>query len=29
MAVYEFRDGRIVAWRDYGNPDYARKLLAR
>jgi limonene-1,2-epoxide hydrolase len=28
-AVYEFRDGRITAWRDYGNPDHAYKLLAR
>ncbi|MFC3499838.1 nuclear transport factor 2 family protein [Micromonospora krabiensis] len=27
MAVYEIRDGRIAAWRDYGNPSYALKLL--
>ncbi|WUD77035.1 nuclear transport factor 2 family protein [Streptomyces sp. NBC_00510] len=28
MAVYEVRDGRIAAWRDYTNPDYARSLLS-
>ena len=28
LAVYEFEDGQITAWRDYSNPDYARKLLA-
>lgn len=27
MAVYEIRDGLIAAWRDYTNPDYARRLL--
>jgi limonene-1,2-epoxide hydrolase len=27
LAVYEIRDGKIVAWRDYGNPAYAMKLL--
>ena len=28
MAVYEIRDGKIAAWRDYSNPDYARQLLS-
>lgn len=28
MAVYEVRDGRIITWRDYTNPNYASKLLA-
>lgn len=27
LAVYEIRDGRIAAWRDYGNPAYAMELL--
>ncbi|GGK74148.1 hypothetical protein Sme01_33580 [Sphaerisporangium melleum] len=27
MAVYELRDGRIEAWRDYTNPAYASSLL--
>ncbi|MGX7681323.1 nuclear transport factor 2 family protein [Jatrophihabitans sp. DSM 45814] len=27
MAVYELRDGRIAAWRDYTNPNRARALL--
>jgi limonene-1,2-epoxide hydrolase len=27
MAVYELRDGRIAAWRDYTNPGYAASLL--
>jgi limonene-1,2-epoxide hydrolase len=27
LAVYEIRDGKIAAWRDYGNPAYALKLL--
>jgi limonene-1,2-epoxide hydrolase len=27
LAVYEFEDDRIVSWRDYSNPEYARKLL--
>ena len=27
MAVYEIRDGRIAAWRDYTNPNRARALL--
>jgi limonene-1,2-epoxide hydrolase len=27
MAVYELRDGRIAAWRDYTNPNQARALL--
>ncbi|MGY0021449.1 hypothetical protein ACVHNB_21125 [Streptomyces sp. YJ-C3] len=27
MAVYELRDGRIAAWRDYTNPAYASALL--
>ncbi|MEU4097231.1 nuclear transport factor 2 family protein [Streptomyces sp. NPDC026673] len=27
LAVYELREGRIAAWRDYTNPDYARALL--
>jgi limonene-1,2-epoxide hydrolase len=28
LAVYEIRDGLIAAWRDYTNPEYARRLLA-
>jgi limonene-1,2-epoxide hydrolase len=28
LAVYEVRDGLIAAWRDYTNPEYARRLLA-
>jgi len=28
LAVYETRDGLIAAWRDYTNPEYARRLLA-
>ncbi|MFF4198742.1 nuclear transport factor 2 family protein [Nonomuraea sp. NPDC001831] len=27
MAIYELRDGRIAAWRDYTNPAYASTLL--
>ena len=27
MAVYEIRDSRIAAWRDYTNPNHARALL--
>ncbi|MGW2709609.1 nuclear transport factor 2 family protein [Streptomyces sp. NPDC001356] len=27
LAVYELRDGRIAAWRDYTNPAYASTLL--
>jgi limonene-1,2-epoxide hydrolase len=27
LAVYETADGRITAWRDYTNPDLARRLL--
>ncbi len=27
MAVYELRDGKIAAWRDYTNPAYASSLL--
>ncbi|MFI6762576.1 nuclear transport factor 2 family protein [Micromonospora sp. NPDC050417] len=27
MAVYDVRDGKILAWRDYTNPEYARTLL--
>lgn len=27
MAVYELRDGKIAAWRDYTNPAYASTLL--
>lgn len=27
MAVYRLRDGRIVEWRDYTNPQYAQTLL--
>lgn len=27
LAVYEIRDGQIVAWRDYTNPAYASSLL--
>ena len=27
MAVYEIRDGRIAAWRDYSNPVYGMELL--
>jgi limonene-1,2-epoxide hydrolase len=27
MAVYEIRDGKIAAWRDYTNPQYAQTLL--
>jgi limonene-1,2-epoxide hydrolase len=26
-AVYEMRDGKIAAWRDYTNPVYAGKLV--
>jgi limonene-1,2-epoxide hydrolase len=28
MAIYEIRDGAIVAWRDYTNPVYASQLLS-
>ncbi|MEU5931812.1 nuclear transport factor 2 family protein [Micromonospora sp. NPDC047187] len=28
MAIYEIRDGKIAAWRDYTNPEYAQKLVA-
>ena len=28
LAVYEFTDGQIIAWRDYSNPVKARELLA-
>ena len=27
MAIYEFKDGKIVAWRDYTDSSYTRKLL--
>lgn len=27
LAVFEIRDGEIVAWRDYTNPEKARQLL--
>jgi limonene-1,2-epoxide hydrolase len=27
MAVYEIRAGKIAAWRDYTNPQYAQTLL--
>jgi len=27
MAVYEIRDGKVAAWRDYTNPTYASSLL--
>lgn len=27
MAIYELRDGKIAAWRDYSNPEYGRALL--
>ena len=27
MAIYEFKDGKIVAWRDYSDSAYTRKLL--
>jgi limonene-1,2-epoxide hydrolase len=27
MAVYRLRDGLIVEWRDYTNPEYARTLM--
>lgn len=27
MAVYRLRDGQIIEWRDYTNPEYARSLL--
>ncbi|WP_127502064.1 nuclear transport factor 2 family protein [Actinoplanes solisilvae] len=27
LAVYEIKDGKIAAWRDYGNPQYALQLL--
>lgn len=27
MAVYEIRDGKIAAWRDYSNPTYGTELL--
>jgi limonene-1,2-epoxide hydrolase len=27
LALYEIRDGKIAAWRDYSNPEYARRLL--
>ncbi|GLZ48853.1 hypothetical protein Acsp06_50380 [Actinomycetospora sp. NBRC 106375] len=27
MAVYELRDGKIAAWRDYTNPTFASTLL--
>jgi limonene-1,2-epoxide hydrolase len=27
MAVYEIRDGKIAAWRDYTNPAFAATLL--
>ncbi|ASW53450.1 nuclear transport factor 2 family protein [Plantactinospora sp. KBS50] len=28
MAIYEIRDGRIAAWRDYTNPQYASTLVS-
>ncbi|MCO1594550.1 nuclear transport factor 2 family protein [Micromonospora sp. RHAY321] len=28
MAIYEIRDGKIAAWRDYTNPEYASKLVS-
>ncbi|MEV1159171.1 nuclear transport factor 2 family protein [Micromonospora chokoriensis] len=28
MAIYEIRDGKIAAWRDYTNPQYASKLVS-
>ena len=27
VAVYRLRDGQIIEWRDYTNPEYARTLL--
>ena len=27
LAVYEIRDGKIAAWRDYTNPNQAGQLL--
>lgn len=27
LAVYEIRDGKIAAWRDYTNPEMGRRLL--
>ena len=27
LAVYEIRDGKIAAWRDYTNPQVAKRLL--
>ena len=27
MAIYEFKDSKIVAWRDYSDSTYNRKLL--
>lgn len=27
MAIYEIRDGKIAAWRDYTNPAYAAQLV--
>jgi limonene-1,2-epoxide hydrolase len=29
LAVYEIRDGKIAAWRDYTNPQKAGQLLGR
>lgn len=29
MAIYEFKAGKIVAWRDYTDSAYSRKLLDR
>jgi limonene-1,2-epoxide hydrolase len=28
MAIYEMRDGKIAAWRDYTNPVKAGEVLA-
>lgn len=28
LAVYEIRDGKIAAWRDYTNPQEAKRLLS-
>ena len=27
MAVYRVKDGQIIEWRDYSNPQYAQTLL--
>ncbi|WP_346534412.1 nuclear transport factor 2 family protein [Micromonospora sp. DPT] len=28
MAIYEIRDGKIAAWRDYTNPQHATRLIS-